>query len=129
MNKHELKSLLENIYYNLTEAAPPPDNPPAPPGWDKNSPEPWPWPQNPTSPTPPPPPPPPIDIKPQPGDDPAIIEEINNILNILRFLLNLSVENQDGVEALRARLRELIRELDRQRNLGRPRPNDGGVLG
>ena len=134
MNKQDLKSLLENIYTALTEADIP-DNPPAPEGYNPLPQEPWPWPPNPLSTTPPPPPPkpepdaPPIQIKPQPGDDPALIEEINNILNILRFLLNLSGEHQDDVEALRARLRDLIRELWRQRNLGQPQPDDGGTLG
>jgi len=60
MNKHELKSLLENIYTVLTEADAP-DNPPVPSGWDQNSPEPWPWPKNSppaTTPVTPPPAPP-----------------------------------------------------------------------
>ena len=43
MNKHELKSLLENIYTALTEEEIP-DHPPAPEGYD--SPDPWPWPPN-----------------------------------------------------------------------------------
>ena len=57
MNKHELKSLLENIYTTLTEADIP-DNPPAPEGYNPLPQEPWPWPPNPLSTTPPPPPPP-----------------------------------------------------------------------
>jgi len=53
MNKHELKSLLENIYTALIEADIP-DNPPKPPSYNPLPQEPWPWPPNPLSPTAPP---------------------------------------------------------------------------
>ena len=131
MNKQELKSLLENIYYTLTEAAPPPPpppNPPVPDGWDENSPEPWPWPRNPTSPKPPPPPPPPPPlpprVKPEPGDNPALLDEINRLLEILRQLerldpihhgLILQTLGIGSAENLRARIHQLLQILIRAR--------------
>ena len=120
MNKQELKSLLENIYYTLTEAAPPPpppapDNPTAPVPYYI---PPYGFPLVPiTTPTPPPPPPPlPPRVKPEPGDNPALLDEINRLLQILLQLqrldpihhgLILQTLNIGSIENLRARIHQL----------------------
>ena len=134
MNKHELKSLLENIYYTLTEAGewhPPMLAPEENPNWSPfpppPPPPPWLSPLSPTPPTPPPPPnkpPPPIVIKPQPGDDPALVNEINRLRQILWQLQRLDpihhghilqVLNIGSIANLNALIRQLIQELERAR--------------
>ena len=130
MNKHELKSLLENIYYTLTEAAPPPPPPQQSPAqWKPESPGlyipgyggfvPFHLPT-----PPPPPPPPPIVIKPQPGDDPALVNEINRLRQILWQLQRLDPIHHGmilqtlgigSIANLDALIRQLIQQLERAR--------------
>ena len=128
MNKHELKSLLENIYTALTEEGewhPPLLAPVDPYPIPMAPPPPWLSPLSPTNPVATPPvetpvptvPNEPIRPQPQPVDTPALIAEMNRIRAEIRRILRLPPENQEGLEALKAQLQALVAEILRRRQL------------
>ena len=108
MNKHELKSLLENIYYTLTEADDLPISPrPAPPGFVGPPAPPavqaTPIRYRPTSSTP-------IKTFPSfPGDNPDDIAEINRLLALIR---SGRPDNMgQSIAVLEAIMRSLIQQV------------------
>jgi len=105
MNKQDLKSLLENIYTALTEEA---DNfvgPPAPEDLPPPDAEKPPIRYKPTSSTP-------MRTFPLfPGDDPAIIAEINRLLALIQQGGGLT----QSISILQARMRLLIQQVLRAR--------------
>jgi hypothetical protein len=136
MNKHELKSLLENIYSTLTEADIP-DNPPAPEGYNPLPQEPWPWPPNnplsPKAPTERPNgmspflPPMPLD----PNGRPLFPSQKfwAEYYRAMRAIPSGGTLQSHPIEM--ERFRELTRQLQewQRRQQQQQRPNDGGTLG